>query len=70
MRGEVWGLWRRGYSGCEEVWGRHGRAWKSVLGCGRGERKGIWGGLRKARRDGGVKKCVWEVRGEVCGVWG
>ena len=25
------------------------------------------GGVRKARGDGGVKKCVWEVRGKVCG---
>ena len=30
-----------------------------MLGCGRGERKGIWGGVRKARGDGGCKE-VWE----------
>ena len=42
--------------------------WKSVLGCGRGEGKGIWGGVRKARGDGGCKKVC--VGGEGRGMWG
>ena len=53
-------MWKRGVWGCEEVWGMKRRGWKSVLGCGRGERKGIWRkGVRKARGDGGCEE-VWE----------
>ena len=37
-----------------------------MLGCGRDEGKGIWGGVRKARGDEGVKKCG-RSRGTVYG---
>ena len=70
MRGEVRGLWRRGDWGCEEVWGKHGECGKVFCGVEEVRGKVYGGGVRKARGDGGVKKCVWEVRGEVCGVWG